>query len=117
MDRVEDCLFCKLVAGEIPSEKLYEDDVVLAFQDIRPQAPVHVLVIPKRHIASAQTVTAEDANVLGHLHAVIPQVAEKTGIAEKGYRVVTNIGHHGQQTVPHLHYHVIGGRQLGWPPG
>lgn len=113
----EDCLFCKLVAGEIPSDKVYEDEHILAFRDIRPQTPVHVLVIPKRHIASAQTVTAEDVTLLGHLHATIPTVVTKAGIDEKGYRVVSNVGTHGQQTVPHLHYHVLGGRQLGWPPG
>ncbi|WAH35780.1 histidine triad nucleotide-binding protein [Alicyclobacillus dauci] len=112
-----DCLFCKLVSGEIPSDKVYEDDEVLAFRDIRPQTPVHVLVIPKKHIQSAQTVTAEDAGLIGRLHSVIPQVAETLGVAKDGYRVVTNIGLHGQQTVPHLHYHILGGRQLGWPPG
>lgn len=114
---LQDCLFCKLVAGEIPSEKVFEDEQVLAFQDIRPQTPVHLLVIPKQHIASAQSVVESDTELIGHLHAMIPHIAEKAGISEKGYRVVTNIGHHGQQTVPHLHYHVLGGRQLGWPPG
>lgn len=112
-----DCLFCSLVAGDIPANKVYEDEFVLAFHDIRPQAPVHILVIPKRHIASAQDVAKDDAETLGHLHSVIPQIALEAGISEKGYRVVTNIGHHGQQTVPHLHYHIVGGRQLGWPPG
>ncbi|GLV13560.1 histidine triad nucleotide-binding protein [Alicyclobacillus hesperidum] len=114
---MENCLFCQIVAGEIPSQKVYEDDVVYAFQDIRPQAPIHILIIPKRHISSAQSVTDSDTAILGHLHAVIPQIAANAGIAETGYRVVTNVGRHGQQTVPHLHYHVLGGRQLGWPPG
>lgn len=112
-----DCLFCKLVSGEIPSDKVYEDDEVLAFNDIRPQAPVHVLLIPKAHITSAQTVAADDLPLIGRLHGLIPQIAEQLGVAKDGYRVVTNIGWHGQQTVPHLHYHILGGRQLGWPPG
>lgn len=114
---MSDCLFCKIVAGEIPSDSVFEDDDFLAFRDIRPQAPTHVLLIPKKHIPSAQDVTMEDANLIGRLQAVIPLIAEKENLVEKGYRVVTNIGFYGQQTVPHLHYHIIGGRQLGWPPG
>lgn len=112
-----DCLFCKIVSGEIPSDKVLETDDVLAFRDIRPQAPVHVLVIPKKHIASAHHIEASDASVLLHVHEAAQQVAEQLGIAENGYRLVTNIGFHGQQTVQHLHYHVLGGRQLQWPPG
>jgi len=114
---VSSCLFCQLVAGEIPANKVYEDDHVLAFHDIRPQAPVHILVIPKRHIESAQAVKPEDRETLGYLHSVIPMIAEDAGVAQDGYRLVANIGRHGQQTVPHLHYHLLGGRQLGWPPG
>ncbi len=112
-----DCLFCKLIAGEIPAQRVYEDDEFLAFRDIRPQAPTHVLLIPKKHIASAQDVTREDTDLIGRLQAVIPTIATQENIAEKGYRVVTNVGFYGQQTVSHLHYHIIGGRQLGWPPG
>lgn len=112
-----DCLFCKIVAGEIPAEKVFENEAVLAFRDIRPQAPTHVLVIPKEHIASAQEVTDDNALVMGKIHSAIAQIANQEGIATKGYRVISNVGHHGQQTVPHLHYHVLGGRQLGWPPG
>lgn len=112
-----DCLFCKLVTGEIPSDKVYEDEEFIGFRDIRPQAPTHVLVIPKKHIDSAQTVTPDDAPLIGRLHAIIATVAEKLGIAKDGYRVVSNVGRHGQQTVPHLHYHILGGKQLGWPPG
>ncbi|MFD1673449.1 histidine triad nucleotide-binding protein [Alicyclobacillus fodiniaquatilis] len=115
--RVTDCLFCKIVAGEVPADKVFENDEVLAFHDIRPQAPVHVLLIPKKHIASAQDVTAEDAPLIGRLQAIVPEVAEKLGVAKQGYRLVTNIGWHGQQTVAHLHYHLVGGRQLAWPPG
>jgi len=114
---MSDCLFCKIVDGSIPADKVYESDDFLAFRDIRPQAPVHVLIIPKQHIASADHVRDSDAHLIGRLQAVIPCIAESEGIAEKGYRVVTNIGTHGQQTVPHLHYHVLGGRQLQWPPG
>jgi len=114
---MDNCLFCKLVAGEIPSERIFENDEVLAFRDIRPQAPVHVLLIPKKHIPSAQDVSNDDVQLIGRLHAVIPEIAKKENLVEKGYRVVTNIGFYGQQTVPHLHYHIIGGRQLAWPPG
>ncbi|GMA49489.1 putative HIT-like protein [Alicyclobacillus contaminans] len=114
---MSDCIFCKIVAGELPSENVYETDDVLAFRDIRPQAPVHVLVIPKKHIQSAHHVAPEDAELVGRLHMAAQHVAEELGIAKDGYRLVTNIGWHGQQTVPHLHYHLIGGRQLQWPPG
>src|SRR5579875_1209008 len=115
--KMDNCLFCKLVAGEIPSERIFENDEVLAFRDIRPQAPVHVLLIPKKHIPSAQDVSNDDVQLIGRLHAVIPEIAKKENLVEKGYRVVTNIGFYDQQTVPHLHYHIIGGRQLAWPPG
>lgn len=114
---MEHCLFCKIVDGSIPADKVLETDHVIAFRDIRPQAPVHVLVIPKRHIPSAHHITLQDAHIMGELHAAIAQVAEQEALGERGYRVVTNIGTHGQQTVPHLHYHVLGGRQLQWPPG
>ncbi len=112
-----DCLFCKIVAGEIPAELVFENDELLAFRDIRPQAPTHVLLIPKKHIASAQDVTSEDSGLVGRIQTAIPIIATQEGLTEKGYRVVTNIGFYGQQTVPHLHYHIIGGRQLAWPPG
>ncbi len=106
-----DCLFCKIAAGEIPSRKVYEDDRVLAFYDIEPKAPVHVLVIPKQHLAGAAAVTAETAPVVGHVFEVIPAIAEKLGVAE--FRVVTNNGEAAGQTVPHLHFHLLGGRRLG----
>ncbi|WDM02821.1 histidine triad nucleotide-binding protein [Alicyclobacillus cycloheptanicus] len=114
---MEDCLFCKIVKGELPSEKVLETDDVLAFQDIRPTAPVHVLLIPKKHIPSAHHIQPEDAELIGRIHLAAQQVAEKVGVAKDGYRLVTNIGFHGQQTVHHLHYHLVGGRQLQWPPG
>lgn len=112
-----DCLFCKIAAGDIPSNKLFEDDQLLAFYDIDPQAPVHFLVIPKKHIDSAAVLTEDDAALLGHIYAVIAQLAAQLGIAESGYRVVTNVGADGGQSVKHLHFHVLAGRSLAWPPG
>lgn len=112
-----DCLFCKIAAGDIPSNKLFEDDQLLAFYDIDPQAPVHFLVIPKKHIDSAAVLTEDDAAMLGHIYAVIAQLAARLGIAENGYRVVTNVGADGGQSVKHLHFHVLAGRSLAWPPG
>lgn len=114
---MEDCLFCKIAAGEIPSNKLYEDDTLLAFYDIDPQAPVHFLVIPKQHISSAAALTEENAQLLGHIYAVIAEQCRKLGVDEKGYRVVTNVGEDGGQSVKHLHFHVLAGRSLAWPPG
>ena len=112
-----DCLFCKIVAGDIPSAKVYEDDKVLAFRDIEPQAPVHVLIIPKEHIASANELNEENASVVGHIYAVAAKIAKEEGIAEGGYRIVNNCGVDGGQTVGHLHFHMLGGRSLAWPPG
>ena len=112
-----DCLFCKIAAGDIPSNKLFEDDQLLAFYDIDPQAPVHFLVIPKKHIDSAAVLTEDDAALPGHIYAVIAQLAARLGIAENGYRVVTNVGADGGQSVKHLHFHVLAGRSLAWPPG
>ena len=112
-----DCLFCKIAAGDIPSNKLFEDDQLLAFYDIDPQAPVHFLVIPKKHIDSAAVLTEDDAALLGHIYAVIAQLAARLGIAENGYRVVTNVGADGGQSVKHLHFHVLADRSLAWPPG
>ena len=111
-----DCLFCKIAAGEIPSNKLYEDETVLAFYDIDPQAPVHFLVIPKQHIASPAAITAENSKVVAHSYEVIAMLAQKLGL-ENGFRVVANCGEDGGQSVPHLHFHVLAGRSLAWPPG
>lgn len=108
------CIFCKIVAGEIPSNKVYEDDTVLAFRDIQPQAPVHVLIIPKVHVESAQAITSEQDALLCHLFSVARLVAKQEGVAESGYRLITNVGADGGQTVPHLHFHLIGGRDLKW---
>jgi histidine triad (HIT) family protein len=113
----EDCLFCRIVRGEIPSDEVLSTDVVYAFRDISPAAPVHVLIVPKRHIASAAEVGADDGPVLGEIFAAAQQVAGKEGIAERGYRLVFNVGEDAQNSVPHLHLHVLGGRPMGWPPG
>ena len=107
-----DCIFCKIVAGEIPSDMLYQDDQVVAFRDINPQAPVHVLVIPKEHIAYLSDVTEEQSGLLGRMAAVANRLAKSEGIAEKGYRIVVNCGEQGGQLVAHLHMHLLGGRQL-----
>ena len=112
-----DCLFCKIIAGDIPSAKVYEDDKVYAFRDIEPQAPVHILIIPKEHIASANELTEENASIVGHIFAVAAKIANDEGIADGGYRIVNNCGQDGGQTVGHLHFHMLGGRSLAWPPG
>ncbi len=112
-----DCLFCKIAAGDIPSNKLFEDDDILAFYDIDPKAPVHFLVIPKRHIASAAALTEADAALLGHIYATIAALCRRLGVGEGGYRVVTNVGEDGGQSVAHLHFHVLAGRSMKWPPG
>lgn len=106
-----DCLFCKIAAGEIPSNKVYEDDTVLAFYDIAPAAPVHVLFIPKAHLAGVRDVTAENSACVAHIFAVIPQVAAQLGVTD--YRIVSNNGGEAGQTVDHLHFHMLGGRTLG----
>ena len=106
-----DCLFCKIVAGDIPSTKVYEDELVLAFRDIAPQAPAHILVIPKVHIGSVAEVTADNSSVVAHIFEVIAKVAEAEGL-KNGYRVVSNCGDHAGQTVHHLHFQILGGKQL-----
>jgi histidine triad (HIT) family protein len=112
-----DCLFCRIVAGEIPSDRVLEDDEVIAFRDINPRAPVHVLVIPRRHIASAADLDETDGPLLGRLFAAAAQVARDSGITEGGFRIVTNVGRGAGQSVDHLHFHVMGGRSFSWPPG
>ena len=108
---MENCLFCKIVAGDIPSTKVYEDETVLAFRDIAPMAPTHILVIPKTHIPSVDGVTAENSAVVAHIFEVIAQIAKAENLVN-GYRVVSNCGSDAGQTVPHLHFHILGGRQL-----
>lgn len=111
-----DCLFCKIIVGDIPSKKLYEDEQVYAFYDIDPQAPVHFLVIPKAHIASANDVDVDNCAVIGHIFTVIAKLANELGL-DGGYRIVNNCGKDAQQSVQHMHFHVLGGRELAWPPG
>lgn len=112
---MQDCLFCKIAAGEIPSKKLYEDEQCCAFYDIDPQAPVHFLVIPKAHIASAAELEGENSAVAAHLMEVIAKLARELGL--ESFRVVSNAGEQAGQSVPHLHFHVLSGRPLSWPPG
>lgn len=108
---MSDCLFCKIIAGEIPSTKVYEDAQILAFRDIAPMAPTHILVIPKTHIGSVAQITAENSAVVAHIFEVIPQIAKAEGL-DNGYRVVSNCGADAGQTVQHLHFHILGGREL-----
>lgn len=109
---MSDCLFCKIISGEIPSQKVYEDDQCFAFKDIAPMAPVHFLVVPKVHFASAAEVTEENEALIGHIYTVIAKLAKEMGFAD-GYRVVTNVGALAGQTVHHIHFHVLSGKQLG----
>ena len=111
------CLFCRIASGEIPARIAYQDEHIVAFHDLHPQAPVHVLVIPVRHIEHLQALTADDAAVMGHLLARIPQLASELGIAEGGYRLVSNCKEQAGQSVWHLHFHLLGGRAMSWPPG
>ena len=112
MDRI----FCKIASGEIPSKKAYEDDKVLAFYDLEPQAPIHILIIPKEHIASCAEITEENSAVVAHIFEVAAKLGKELGL-ENGYRIVNNCGADGGQTVHHLHFHFMGGRQFGWPAG
>ena len=108
---MENCLFCKIAAGTIPSTRVYEDDQILAFRDIAPMAPTHILVIPKCHIPSVDGITADNSAVVAHIFEVIPRIAAEEGL-EKGYRVISNCGEHAGQSVHHLHFHILGGKQL-----
>ena len=113
----KDCLFCKIVAGDIPSATVHDDELVTAFEDINPVAPVHQLIVPKQHISSAVELSESDAPLLGRLFAVAAQLAVAAGLPPRGYRLVTNVGPDGGQSVDHLHFHLIGGRAMSWPPG
>ncbi len=107
-----DCLFCKIINGEIPSERVYENDMLLAFRDINPQAPEHIVVVPKRHISSANEITADNVEYVSAIWEKIPQIAAELGFGGDGYRVVNNCGENGGQTVPHLHFHILGGKKF-----
>lgn len=112
-----DCLFCKIINGEIPSTKVFENDMVYAFRDIDPQAPEHIVIVPKTHIKSANEITPENSKYITAVWEAVPQIAKQLGIDENGYRVVNNCGEYGGQSVAHIHFHLMGGRQFGWPAG
>ena len=111
-----DCIFCKIAAGEIPCNKAYEDEQILAFYDLDPQAPTHILLIPKQHIGSAMEITAENSGVVAHIYEVAAKLAKELGL-DNGFRIVNNCGEDGGQTVHHIHFHLLGGRSMAWPPG
>jgi len=113
----EDCLFCRIASMEVPADIVFEDDTVIAFRDITPKAPVHILLIPRQHITSAASLTDANGPMLGRLFAVAAQIARDEGVAKSGFRLTTNSGAGAGQSVPHLHFHLMGGRQMGWPPG
>ena len=111
-----DCIFCKIISGEIPSNKAYEDDKVLAFYDLEPQAPIHILIVPKEHIACAADITPENSAVIAHIFEVAAIIAKEKGL-DDGFRIVNNCGDSAGQTVKHIHFHLMGGRDFGWPAG
>ncbi len=113
---MDDCIFCKIVKGDIPSAKVYEDDTVLAFRDLEPQAPQHILIIPKEHIASAAEITEKNSAVVAHIFETAAKIAHDLGF-DDGFRIVTNCGDSAGQSVKHLHFHVLSGRDFTWPPG
>lgn len=113
---MSDCIFCKIAAGEIPSTKVYEDDLILAFNDIEPQAPVHILIIPKEHITSAADITPTNSSIVAHIFETAAKIAKEKGL-DDGFRIVTNCGDSAGQSVKHLHFHLMGGREFGWPAG
>lgn len=114
---MEDCIFCKIARHEIPAQVVYEDELVLAFKDLNPGAPVHVLVIPKKHISGITELSVEDAELVGTIILTVKKIAEDTDISASGFRVVVNSGPDAGQSVPHMHFHLLGGREMTWPPG
>lgn len=114
---MDDCIFCRIIEGKIPSKKVYEDEYVYAFHDISPAAPTHVLVIPKKHISSLMELKKEDQTIVSKIMMAIQKIAREFGLDEKGFRVVNNVGVEGGQTVFHIHFHLLGGRTMTWPPG
>jgi len=114
---MSDCIFCKIINGEISTERVYEDENVVAFNDINPQSPVHILVIPKVHISSLNDIDENNSRIIGQIHLAIKKIGIEKNLDHKGYRVVNNCGKDGGQTVDHLHYHILGGREMKWPPG
>lgn len=116
-DRAADCMFCRIVAGEVPADRVHEDDQVIAIRDIAPRAPTHLLLLPRRHVPSALELTDDDGPMLGRLFSAAADLARAHGLADDGYRLVTNVGRWGGQSVAHLHVHLMGGRPFDWPPG
>lgn len=114
---MSNCIFCKIIQGEIPSTKVYEDDKILAFQDINPMAPVHIVIVPKEHLASLEEVEEQHQELMGHIMLKTKNIAKLSGINESGYRLICNCGKDGGQEVPHIHFHLVGGRELIWPAG
>ncbi len=112
-----DCIFCKIAAGQIPSKKVYEDDLVLAFHDIAPQAPLHILIIPKKHFSTILEIENSDKEIIGHIFLIANKIAKDMGFHKKGFRIVVNCNSDGGQTVFHLHFHLLAGRMMHWPPG
>lgn len=112
-----ECIFCKIVNGDIPADKVYEDDKVIAFNDVNPQSPTHVLIIPKEHIPSTNNIDENNSQIISHIFIVISKIVKEKGLENQGYRIVNNCGEFGGQTVEHVHFHLLGGRQLQWPPG
>ena len=113
---MDNCIFCKIINNEIPSKKVYEDEKVIAFWDINPEAPIHVLIVPKEHIESANDINHENSDIVAYIFEVINKLANELGIDKDGYRIVNNCGENGGQSVPHLHFHLFGGKALKWPP-
>jgi histidine triad (HIT) family protein len=111
------CLFCRIVRGEVPADIVHQDDLIVAFRDINPKAPTHILLIPREHIVSASDLSANDAEMLGRLFAIAADMAREAGIADRGFRLVTNSGPAAGQSVDHFHFHLLGGRSMSWPPG
>ena len=114
---MSDCLFCKILDGEIPCDKVYENDQVIAFRDVNPQAPTHILVIPRKHISTVNDLTADDKKIVGEMMLAAQQIAKQEGIEEIGYRLIMNCNEGAGQTVFHIHLHILGGRRMNWPPG
>ncbi|WIV10688.1 histidine triad nucleotide-binding protein [Proteiniborus sp. MB09-C3] len=114
---MSECIFCKIINGDIPANKVYEDDKVIAFNDLNPQSPTHVLIIPKKHIPSVNYIDENNSDIISHIFVAINKIAKEKGLDNQGYRIVNNCGELGGQTVEHMHFHLLGGRQLQWPPG
>ena len=117
MDGSNDCIFCKIIKKELPAKVVYEDDLILAFDDINPQAPVHTLIIPKKHFSSLNETTLSQQALLGHIFVQAKKIAKKKGVGESGYRIVLKTGCNAIRTVFHIHFHILGGRRMTWPPG